>query len=360
LIQADSIHKGFYRFVDPYGIDRLAGIHSYQLVTPQIFWCHIMSSSNNTSNTAKNTNQVNSRSCPDCGSQALVQDFTRGDLICQNCGTVVDDMLIDDSPEWRAYSAEERASRSRTGAPTNYSIHDKGLSTQIAMEDRDAYGAKLSASKKYQFYRLRKWNTRSRIASSKDRNLTKAMRELDRLSSQLSLPRSVKDTSAIIYRKALEANLIRGRSIEEMIAASTYAAARQRHLPRTLDEVSDHSRISKKELGRAYRLLVQELRLKIPLADPINYVVRYAAELELSGEVARAAKEILAEAKRKKMTQGKDPVSLAAASIYIAGILYDQALTQQQIADIASVTEVTIRNRYKELVKELEIKPQFY
>ena len=319
-----------------------------------------MSSTKNTKVGAKSKDRVSTRSCPDCGSQSLIQDFTRGDLICDQCGTVVDDMLIDDSPEWRAYSAEERANRSRTGAPTNYSIHDKGLSTQIALEDRDAYGAKLSAQKKFQFYRLRKWNTRSRIASSKDRNLTKAMRELDRLSSQLTLPRSVKDTSAIIYRKALEANLIRGRSIEEMIAASTYAAARQRHLPRTLDEVSEHSRVSKKELGRAYRLLVMELKLKIPLADPINYVVRYSAELELTGEVSRSAKEILREAKRKRMTQGKDPVSLAAASIYIAGILYDQALTQQQIADIASVTEVTIRNRYKELVKELEISPEFY
>lgn len=308
---------------------------------------------------SKNQSNRISQSCPDCGSLQLIEDRNRGELICTQCGTVVEDTLIDDSAEWRAYSAAERASRARTGGPTSYAIHDKGLSTQIAIEDRDAFGSKLSPAQKYQFYRLRKWNTRSRIASSKDRNLTKAMRELDRLSSQLSLPRSVKETGSIIYRKALEANLIRGRSIEEMIAASVYAAARQRHLPRTLDEVADHSRISKKELGRAYRLLLQELKLKIPLADPINYVVRYSAELNLSGEVARMAKEILNEAKRKRMTQGKDPVSLAAAAIYIAGILNDKALTQQEIADIASVTEVTIRNRYKELVKELEITPSY-
>ncbi|MDH5402832.1 MAG: transcription initiation factor IIB [Candidatus Heimdallarchaeota archaeon] len=315
-----------------------------------------MSSTNPTTDKNKKTTV----SCPDCGSAELIQDYNRGELICTQCGAVVDDMLIDDSPEWRAYSSEERASRSRVGSPTTYTIHDKGLSTSIGSEDRDAYGQKLSASKKYQFYRLRKWNTRSRIHSSHDRNLTKAMRELDRLSSQLSLPRSVKETGSIIYRKALQANLIRGRSIEEMIAAAIYAAARQRHLPRTLDEVAEHSRISKKELGRAYRLLVQELKLNIPLADPVNYVVRYAAELKLSGEVARQAKEILAMAKKKRMTQGKDPVSLAAASIYIAGILNNQQLTQQEIADIASVTEVTIRNRYKELVRELEIAPQFY
>lgn len=318
-----------------------------------------MSTTNNISS-KKASHQTKTQNCPDCASSQLVQDFTRGELVCTNCGCVVSDMIIDDSAEWRAYTAMERDQKARTGGPTTFTIHDKGLSTQIASEDRDAYGTKLSASRKYQFYRLRKWNTRSRITSSKDRNLTKAMRELDRLSSQLSLPRSVKETASIIYRKALNANLIRGRSIEEIIAASIYAAARQRHLPRTLDEVSDNSRVSKKELGRGYRLLVTELKLKIPLADPINYVVRYAAELDLSGEVTRKAKQIITDAKRNKMNQGKDPVSLASAAIYIAGILYEQSLTQQQISDVSSVTEVTIRNRYKELVQKLEISPNYY
>jgi transcription initiation factor TFIIB len=186
------------------------------------------------------------------------------------------------------------------------------------------------------------------------------MRELDRLASQMTLPKTVKETASIIYRKALQANLIRGRSIEEMISAATYAAARQRHLPRTLDEIANHSRISKKELGRAYRLLITELKLNIPLADPINYVVRFASELGLSGIVSAEAREIVLRAKSERLAMGKDPVSLAAASIYIAGILHNQQLTQQGIADIAGVTEVTIRNRYKELVKKLEITAPLY
>ena len=300
------------------------------------------------------------QACPDCGSIDLIQDNQRGELICTNCGAVVEDMIIDDSPEWRAYSSEERANRSRVGSPTTLTLHDKGLSTQIGQEDRDAYGRKLSKNQKYQFYRLRKWDTRSRIHSSKDRNLTKAMRELDRLSSQLSLPRSVKETASLIYRKALNANLIRGRSIEEMISASVYAAARQRHLPRTLDEIAAETRMSKKELGRAYRLLLFELSLKIPLADPINYVSRYAAELNLSGRATAAAKNMINEAKREKITTGKDPVSLAAAAIYISSILNDEQLTQAEIAEVVSVTEVTIRNRYKELVKELDIASSMY
>jgi len=318
-----------------------------------------LSSSFNQSN-GNNKISANTLVCPECGSKNLIQDKTRGETICRNCGTVVDSLLIDDSPEWRAYNSAERDSRSRVGAPTTYTIHDKGLSTQIGTEDRDVFGQKLSATQRNRFHRLRKWNARSRIHSSTDRNLTKAMRELDRLASQMTLPRTVKETASIIYRKALQANLIRGRSIEEMISAATYAAARQRHLPRTLDEIANHSRISKKELGRAYRLLISELKLKIPLADPINYVVRFASELGLSGIVSQEAREIVLRAKSERLAMGKDPVSLAAASIYIAGILHNQQLTQQGIADIAGVTEVTIRNRYKELVKKLEITAPLY
>ncbi len=298
--------------------------------------------------------------CPECGGPNLILDHTRGEMTCRDCGTVVDDMMIDDSPEWRAYSSEERASRSRVGSPTTYTIHDKGLSTQIAAEDRDAFGRKLTPQQRNRFYRLRKWNSRSRVHSSSDRNLTKAMRELDRLSSQLTLPRAVKETASIIYRNALKANLIRGRSIEEMISAATYAAARQRRLPRTLDEIANNSRISKKELGRAYRLLIQELDLNVPLADPLNFVVRFTAELGLEGNVTREAKRIIEEAREKRLIMGKDPVSLAAAAIYIAGILHSKNITQQGIAEIAGVTEVTIRNRYKELVRKLEITPGVY
>ncbi|MHA2089267.1 MAG: transcription initiation factor IIB [Candidatus Kariarchaeaceae archaeon] len=308
----------------------------------------------------KKPTPVNERLCPECGSRSLVLDHTRGELACRECGTVVDDMIIDDSPEWRAYSSEERDSRSRVGSPTTYTIHDKGLSTQIGTEDRDAFGRKLTPQQRNRFYRLRKWNSRSRIHSSNDRNLTKAMRELDRLSSQLVLPRAVKETASIIYRNALKANLIRGRSIEEMISAAVYAAARQRHLPRTLDEIAGHSRINKKELGRAYRLLLTELNLNIPLADPINYITRFATELGLEGLVTKEAREIMIKAKEKRLLMGKDPVSLAAAAIYISGILHNKQLTQQGIAEIAGVTEVTIRNRYKELVRKLEIVPGVY
>ena len=295
------------------------------------------------------------KNCPDCGSKEVVHDFQRGEVICRNCGRVIEEEMIDDSPEWRAYSTEERSKKARVGAQTTYTRHDKGLSTQIGIEDRDAYGRKLNPKQRSKIYRMRKWQTRTRVNSANDRNLTQAMRELDRIGSQLGLPQSVKETASVNYRKALQQRLIRGRSIEAMIAAATYAAARQKRVPRPLDEFAKHSRTTKKDIGRCYRLLINELNLKIPLTDPTSYVVRFGAELKLDGRVARKAREIVDRAKEKRITIGKDPVGLAAAAIYLAGILEGEQRTQREIAETATVTEVTIRNRYKELVRSLGI-----
>lgn len=279
----------------------------------------------------------------------------RGDIICRDCGAIIEDSLIDDGPEWRAFNSAERSKRSRVGSPTTYTVHDKGLSTQIGWEDRDSYGKKLSPSQRSQIYRLRKWHIRTRVHSSVDRNLAQAMSELDRLSSQLGLPRSVKETASVIYRSAINKRLIRGRSIEAMIGAAAYAAARQRRVPRTLDEIARNSRINKKELGRCYRLMIHELNLKIPLANPTDYIVRFSADLKLTGATARRAIDLVKEAKQKGLTAGKDPTGLAAAAIYIAGIIEGERRTQREIAETATVTEVTVRNRYKELVRKLEI-----
>jgi transcription initiation factor TFIIB len=279
----------------------------------------------------------------------------RGELICRKCGTILEDNLIDDGPEWRAFNTQERSKRSRVGSPTSFTVHDKGLSTQIGWEDRDSYGKKLSPNQRSQIYRLRKWHVRSRVHSSVDRNLAQAMSELDRLSSQLGLPKSVKETASVIYRNAIHKRLIRGRSIEAMIAAAAYAAARQRRVPRTLDEIARNSRVNKKELGRCYRLMIHELNLKIPLANPTDYIVRFAADLKLTGTTARRAIDLVNEAKQKGLTAGKDPTGLAAAAIYISGIVEGERRTQREIADTATVTEVTVRNRYKELVRKLEI-----
>ncbi|MBD3230330.1 MAG: transcription initiation factor IIB [Candidatus Lokiarchaeota archaeon] len=292
--------------------------------------------------------------CPECKCKELIKDSTRGDVICSKCGLVVEEKEIDHGPEWRAFDAEQEKRR-RTGSPMTYTVHDKGLSTIISWDNRDSYGNKISAKMKAQVFRLRKWQTRTRVHSSIDRNLAIAMSELDRLSSQLNIPRGIKESTAVIYRNATEEKLIRGQSIEAMIAAALYCACRIRHVPRTLDEVGQRSYVSKKEIGRCYRILVKELRLKVPLASPIDYIPRFTNELGLSGHTLKRANEIIQQAKEKGLTIGKDPTGLAASSIYISSILEGERRTQREIAEIAHVTEVTVRNRYKELVQELNI-----
>ena len=261
------------------------------------------------------------KECEACGSTDILTDYTRGETICANCGLVISHRNIDQGPEWRAFTNEERNKRSRVGSPSTFTVHDKGLSTMIDWHDKDAYGKKLTPKRRAQIYRLRKWQIRTRVHSSMDRNLAFAMSELDRLSSQLGIPRGVKETAAVLYRRAIEKKLIRGRSIEAMIAASVYAACRERKVPRTLDEIARHSRVNRKELGRCYRLILRELEIIIPMASPVDFIPRFGTELVLSGRTQRKAAEIVTLAREKGITAGKDPTGLAAASIYISAIL---------------------------------------
>ncbi len=234
-------------------------------------------------------------------------------------------------------------------------IHDKGLSTVIDWRNKDSYGKDLSANKRAQLYRLRKWQRRIRVSDASERNLAFALSELDRITSKLGLPRHVRENAAIIYREAVEKGLIRGRSIEGVVAAAIYAACRKCRVPRTLDEIAEASRVDRKEIGRTYRFLARELGIKLTPTNPIDYVPRFASELGLPGEVESKAIQILQKAAEKGLTSGRGPTGVAAAAIYIASVLLGCRRTQREVAEVAGVTEVTIRNRYKELTEHLDI-----
>ena len=293
--------------------------------------------------------------CPDCGSSHLKRDYSRAELVCADCGLVLDSEIIDHGPEWRAFDSDQREKRSRTGAPMTFTLHDKGLSTTIGWTNRDSYGKRIPTRSRAQLYRLRKWQRRIRISDTTERNLAMALSGLDRLSSSMGLPRSVRETAAMIYRKAVFKNLIRGRSVDGIMAASLYAACRQCHVPRTLDEISMVSRLPRKEIGRNYRFVSRELELKLLPTAPRDYIARFCSELKLSHTVHQKTIEILELATDHELTSGRGPTGLAAASMYIASVLCSERRTQREVADIAGVTEVTIRNRYKELALKLDI-----
>jgi len=256
-------------------------------------------------------------------------------------------------PEWRAFTKEEKDSRGRVGIPSSFAIHDKGLSTVIDRVNRDAYGRQLSPERRMEMLRLRKWQIRTRVHSSSDRNLAQAMAELDRLTDRLHVPNGVKEGSAIVYRKALDSGLVRGRSIAAIAAASLYAACRSSETPRTLKEVAGASRIKKKDVARCYRLLLRELEMSMPVEDPVRCVSKIASKAEISISTQQEAIRVLKDARKKGLVSGKDPMGLAAAALYVACVVSGEKKTQKEIAEIANVTEVTVRNRYKGLKESL-------
>ena len=278
-----------------------------------------------------------------------------GDQVyCEECGLVVDDEQIDRGPEWRAFDAEERSAKSRVGAPTTTMLHDRGLSTRIDWRDTDGYGGALSEERRRQFRRLRLWDERFRTKDATDRNLQHALGEIDRMGSALGVPESACETASVIYRRALEEELLPGRSIEGMATAALYAAMRQAGIPRSVDELATVSRIDYLEATRSYRYLVRELELPVAPPDPLEYVPRYASRLEVSNETERRAHDLLETGIEAGVHSGKHPVGLAAAALYAASRLTNEDLTQGVVSATTDVSEVTIRNRYQELL-ELEL-----
>jgi transcription initiation factor TFIIB len=298
--------------------------------------------------------------CARCGTQSYVFDSTGGELVCGNCGFVMEERTQEPGVEWRAFTPEEKEQRSHTGAPAALSKYDMGLYTVIGSESRDAGGAIIPPSSKQAMYRLKTWDRRSMYYRSSDRNLGTALSQLSRLAEKLNVGPHVSERAAYVYRKALERNLVRGRSITGMMSASLYEACRNTGTPRTLKDVAEVGAMKKKELARCYRLLVRELGLVMPVVDPAKCVARIASRAGLSERAQRKALEILVALKRSDDSAGKDPTGLAATALYIASTMVPEEgrrTTQRDIAEAAGVTEVTIRNRskgFKKLISSLE------
>ena len=292
--------------------------------------------------------------CSECGKNILF-DENRGLLVCQECGLVHSEKHIDQGPEWRAFDADQKKKRTRTGAPMTYMIHDKGLSTMIDWKNKDIFGKEISAKIRGQIYRLRKWQSRIRVSDATERNLTFALSELDRMASNLDLQKNLRECSAKIYRDAVGAHLIRGRSIEGVAAASLYAACRRFKVPRTLNEIAEVARVDKKEIGRSFRFISRELELNLNPNKPLDFLTRFISELELSTDCQNTARKIIKMAELRGLTSGRGPTGLCAAAIYTASILTKERRTQRRIAKVSQVTEVTVRNRFSELIENLDL-----
>ncbi|WP_227378839.1 transcription initiation factor IIB [Haladaptatus halobius] len=293
--------------------------------------------------------------CPECDAKTLLTSADGNEIVCEDCGLIIEEEPVDRGPEWRAFNHQERQNKSRVGAPITQTMHDKGLTTNIDWKDRDASGRSLSAEKRSQMHRLRKWQERIRTKDAGERNLKFALSEIDRMASALGIPRSVREVACVIYRRALGKDLIQGRSIEGIATSCLYAACRSENIPRSLEEVADVSRVARTEIGRTYIYIGRELGLEIQPVDPKQYVPRFCSALGSSDAVKAKTNEILDITTSQGLLSGKSPTGYAAAAIYAASLLCDEQQTQREIAAVAQVTEVTIRNRYQEQIDALDL-----
>jgi transcription initiation factor TFIIB len=298
-------------------------------------------------------------SCPECESTHLVRDYARGELYCETCGLVVMEDFIQEEQEWRSYTPEQSVKRSRIGLPSTYTLHDRGLSTEISSVLRDSYGKSLSTDARRKFYRMRKLHNRLKFTSQKEKRLAMGLSMVDRYVSYLGLPKNYKEACALIYRKAVANNLIRGRSVQTVAAAVIYAVCRLNGIPRTLEEIgracSLTSKAERKRIGKAYRALSRTLKLNVPLVKPEDYISRFSADLGLTQKTHEEAVKIVREAQGIENLSSAIPAGIVAAAIYIAARKTNEKITQKRISQVVGVSEPTLRYRYNDLVKSLKV-----
>jgi transcription initiation factor TFIIB len=294
----------------------------------------------------------------ECPPESIIYDAARGMKICKETGEVIEQDIIGEEPEWRAYNAEEKQSRSRVGNPLTFTKPDFGSRVDLTPPRESGARRIRGLGGRLGVLQSLRRGLITRSETGIEKNINQALRVLDEFVSTLELPNSVKEDAAKIYREAAHKGLTRGRSIESIVAAALYAACRRQKIPCTLDEMASILRTkgadAKREVAKCYRLLVRDLDLKIPVIEPEQFITRIISELGLPEYLAAEAIQVVRKAKQKGLTAGKDPSGLAAAAVYLAAMRHGFRKTQKEIAQVAGVTEVTVRNRYKEIVKILQ------
>ncbi len=289
------------------------------------------------------------RKCPECGGVNITSDEYLGEVTCNDCGLVIEEKMADTGIDLQGKFDKDQK-KGRGGAPISIQKFDKGLTTNVG-EISDIY--RLEPGQTRKFLRLKKWQ--ERVSTSIERNLRLAMAELRVIASYLNLPNVVRDETARIYNYVLQRGLVRGRSMESVIAACLYAACRSYNIPRTLDEMATASDVERKEIGRTYRFIIRKLGIRVKQSSPKDYISRFSSVLKLSPKTQNEALDVLRRAEEVELTSGRGPAGIAAAALYVAALINDEKKTQREVADIAGITEVTIRNRYKELIERLKL-----
>jgi len=288
-----------------------------------------------------------------CSESIKITDFETGEVICQNCGKVLQDKISNERKNNNEFTTSEYASH--FGSKSSLRFHDMGLATVIGKFNHDSTGKPLAYKMRPVMKRMRYWDTRSHTKNASERNLRTALSEMEKLKDKLCLSDAIIERSAYLYRKAARAQLIRGRSIIGIVGACVYVACREIDVTRTIVDISNNLQESKSSIAKYYRILFQNLMLTVSIPDPIRCIIKIANNLDIPENTKQEAIHIFDTLKEKKLIAGKKPDSVASAVIYMAGIKTGVNLSQQKISKVSGITVVTIRNRYKEYIKHVKL-----
>lgn len=283
-----------------------------------------------------------------CSESIIITDYETGEMICQNCGRILQEKITDVKKEEGSFTQNQHM-------PTSLTMHDMGLSTIIGKSNHDFMGKPLGYEMKKSMKRMRLWDSQSQVKTTSERNLRSALYEMLKLKEKLALSDAVIERAAYFYRKAAKARLVRGRTIKSIVGACMYAACRDMDTTRTIIEIADHLQERRKLIAKSYRMLFQNLRLTISIPDPINSIIKFANNLQLSETTKRDAIRIFDMLKEKELTAGKKPDAIAASVIYMACIRTNIDLSQSKLSRISGISGVTIRIRFDDFRKYIEL-----
>jgi transcription initiation factor TFIIB len=290
--------------------------------------------------------------CSICKSNNVITDPEAAEIVCSKCGMVIIDKIQETRQDSRTFLNNE--GRMRTAMPSLACSH-MGLSTVIARSDKDASGYEIKPSMLSTMHRLRTWDFRTQVGSGSHQNLRYAFNELHTLKDKLGLSDAIIEKTAYIYRKAQERRLVRGRSISAVLSAAIYISCRELGIPRSLDDIAITSNIKRKSIAKCYRLVIYELDIKIPTLDPMKCIAKVANKAVLNEKTKRHAIDVMSNVTKKEISAGKNPMGLAATVLYISCIKTGEHRTQKDIAEAAGITDVTLRNRFKDLKDKLQL-----
>lgn len=363
--------------------------------------------------------------CPECNSR-LIHDQSKGEYICERCGCVVMDQINDYGPESHSNDFEEKNKLTRASGHTSYSLHDYGLRTEIGFSSKDYSGKNIDYAIAEQMNTMRKWQSRIRVASPKERRLSNVLYKINEICSLLSLPKTITETAAMFYRLFENRSEAKGKSVICIAAATIYLACKKCNVVRSLEEIvsplgtGEKSKANTRLASKYYRSMVMEMGMfsesyvrpryeyrhfenlsekprigpsyfeesnsqnnlrtsnltghsllpvttrtptltvikhdTYPVSAAIDqYISKLANMAKIDTKVERLAIDIAHKTNDHLLADGKSPHGLAAAYIYLASVLLGVSLLQMEISSFAGITEVTIRNRCKDILSSFKM-----